>query len=113
MKVLFLLDNGEYVEVAPEKLQIRQLQEGLAAIGTEVVVPVTRDGITVEDAGESTPEVQVGFRPFINYRVNLSIPQDDNNSGSPDGSTPGSGTLFGDSDEIQLCAHCRGTEILN
>lgn len=74
MKVVFLLDNNEYVEVAPEKLQIRQIADGVSALGTEVVVPV-KDGegkVQLDEAGQ--PVTQVGFRPFINYNVNLVIP---------------------------------------
>jgi hypothetical protein len=112
MKVLFLLDTGEYVEVAPEKLQIRQLREGLAALGTEVIVPVIKEGTTGNDFGDTMPEVHVGFRPFINYRVNLSIPNHEN-SGAPPESAPGSGMPDGDSGEIQLCDHCRASKMVN
>src|SRR5271157_1449228 len=75
MKVVFLLDNAEYVEVAPEKLQIRQLSDGLAALGTEVTVPVKKEDGTVETNEDGTPKTQVGFRPFINYSVNLTVPK--------------------------------------
>lgn len=74
MKVVFLLDNREYVEVEPDKLQIRQLQEGVAALGTEVTVPVTKEDGTPELNEDGTPKMQLGFRPFINYSVNLSVP---------------------------------------
>ena len=75
MKVLFLLDNSEFVEVAPEKLQIRQLQPGIAALGTEVTVPVNKEDGTPDTNDDGTPKTQLGFRPLINYSVNLSIPQ--------------------------------------
>jgi hypothetical protein len=74
MKVIFLLDNNEYVEVAPEKLQIRQIQVGQSALGTEVTVPVRKEDGTVETNEDGTPKTQTGFRPFINYAVNLSVP---------------------------------------
>jgi hypothetical protein len=75
MKVVFLLDNNEYVESAPEKLQIRQLSEGVAALGIEVTVPVLKEDKTAELNEDGTPKTQVGFRPFINYNVTLQIPQ--------------------------------------
>jgi hypothetical protein len=75
MKVIFLLDNNEYVEVAPDKLQIRQLQPGVAALGTEVVVPIRKEDGTVDTNEDGTAKTQPGFRPFINYGVNITIPQ--------------------------------------
>jgi hypothetical protein len=74
MKVVFLLDNNEYVEVAPEKLQIRQIAPGQSALGLEVTVPVRKEDGTVENNEDGTPKTQTGFRPFINYAVNLSVP---------------------------------------
>ncbi len=75
MKIVFLLDNSEYVEVAPEKLQIRQLQDGLSALGTEVIVPVKNEAGEVELDEDGKPKTQIGFRPFINYNVNLVVPK--------------------------------------
>ena|SRR5271154_2695876 len=75
MKILFLLDNAEYVEVAPEKLQIRQLSDGLAALGTEVIVPVNGEDGKPELNEDGSTKTQAGFRPFINYSVNLSVPK--------------------------------------
>ena len=75
MKVVFLLDNSEYVEVAPERLQIRQIQPGQSALGVEVVVPLRNEDGTPETNEDGTPKTQTGFRPFINYAVNLSVPQ--------------------------------------
>ncbi len=75
MKVVFLLDNNEYVEVAPEKLQIRQLSDGLAALGTEVTVPVNGADGKPELNEDGTGKTATGFRPFINYNVNLSVPK--------------------------------------
>lgn len=75
MKIVFLLDNSEYVEIAPEKLQIRQLSDGLAALGTEVIVPVKNEAGEVELDADGKPKTQIGFRPFINYQVNLSVPK--------------------------------------
>jgi hypothetical protein len=76
MKILFMLDNSEYVEVAPDRLQIRQLQPGVAALGIEVTIPVNKEDGTPELAEDGkTPKTQTGFRPFINYNVNLSVPQ--------------------------------------
>jgi hypothetical protein len=74
MKVIFLLDNSEYIEVAPEKLQIRQIQPGQSALGIEVTVPVRKEDGTVESNEDGTPKTQTGFRPFINYAVNLAVP---------------------------------------
>lgn len=74
MKIVFLLDNNEYVEVAPEKLQIRQIQPGQSALGTEVTVPVRKEDGTPDTNEDGSPKTQTGFRPFINYAVNLSVP---------------------------------------
>jgi hypothetical protein len=75
MKVVFLLDNNEYVEIAPEKLQIRQVGPGQSALGVEVTVPVrNEEGVATVDA-DGKPVTQTGFRPFINYAVNLGVPQ--------------------------------------
>ncbi len=74
MKVIFLLDNNEYVDVAPEKLQIRQLQPGQSALGIEVTVPVRKEDGTPETNEDGSPKTQTGFRPFINYAVNLTVP---------------------------------------
>lgn len=71
MKIVVLLDNNEYVEVAPERLQIRQLQSNQSALGTEVTVPVRKEDGTVDTNEDGTTKTQVGFRPFINYAVNL------------------------------------------
>lgn len=74
MRIAFMLDNNEYVDVAPEQLQFRQLQEGLAALGIELVIPICRRCKST-DLDEHAPNVEeVGFRPLINYGVNLSIP---------------------------------------
>src|SRR5271157_1744647 len=75
MKIVFLLDNNEYVEVAPEKLQIRQLQPGQSALGIEVTVPVLKEDKTPETNEDGSPKMQTGFRPFINYAVNLTVPE--------------------------------------
>lgn len=74
MKVLFLLDSNEFVEVGPEKLQIRQLQPGISALGIEVTVPVNKADGTPDTNEDGTPKTQLGFRPFVNYNVNLSAP---------------------------------------
>jgi hypothetical protein len=71
MRSLFLLDNSEYVEVAPEKLQIRQLSPNAAALGTEVMIPVNGADGKPEKNEDGTTKTQLGFRPFINYAVNL------------------------------------------
>jgi hypothetical protein len=74
MKVVFLLDNNEYVEVTPDKLQVRQLQPGVAALGMEVNVPVNGADGKPELNEDGTPKTQAGYRPFVNYSVNLRAP---------------------------------------
>ena len=74
MKVVFLLDNNEYVEVAPERLQIRQLQSGQSALGLEVTVPLRKEDGSPDLNEDGSPKTQTGFRPFINYAVNLWQP---------------------------------------
>jgi hypothetical protein len=75
MKVVFLLDNKEYVEVTPDKLQIRQLQPGNAALGIEVTVPVNGADGKPELNEDGTEKTQLGFRPFVNYAVDLQVPK--------------------------------------
>ena len=75
MKVVFLLDNNEYVEVAPERLQIRQVGPGQSALGVEVTVPLRKEDNTPDLNEDGSPKTQTGFRPFINYAVNLSVPE--------------------------------------
>lgn len=75
MKVVFLLDNNEYVEVAPERLQIRQVAPGQSALGVEVTVPVRNEEGVAQTNEDGSPKTQTGFRPFINYAVNLSVPE--------------------------------------
>lgn len=65
MKIIFLLDNKEFLEVDPSGLQLRQISDGQASLGVEVTVPKDKD----------TTETQQAFRPLINYPVNLSVPQ--------------------------------------
>ena len=74
MKVVFLLDNNEYVEVAPEKLQIRQVGPGQSALGVEVTIPLKDEDGVVKTNADGKAETQTGFRPFINYAVNLTVP---------------------------------------
>lgn len=75
MKVVFLLDNNEYVEVAPERLQIRQVSPGQSALGVEVTVPVRKEDGSADTNEDGSAKTQTGFRPFINYAVNLSVPE--------------------------------------
>jgi hypothetical protein len=75
MKIVFLLDNNEYVEVAPEKLQIRQIAPGQSALGIEVTVPVRKEDGTPETNEDGSAKLQTGFRPFINYAVDLTVPK--------------------------------------
>jgi hypothetical protein len=75
MKVVFLLDNKEYIEVTPDKLQIRQLSPGQAALGIEVTVPVNGADGKPELNADGTEKTQLGFRPFVNYAVDLAVPK--------------------------------------
>jgi|HubBroStandDraft_1064217.scaffolds.fasta_scaffold388094_1 hypothetical protein len=74
MKVLFLLDDDSVVAVGPEKLQIRQIQPGVSALGIEVTIPLNGADGKPELNEDGTPKTQQGFRPFVNYNVNLSAP---------------------------------------
>ena len=74
MKVVFLLDNNEYIEVAPERLQIRQIAPGQSSLGVEATVTLRKEDGTPETNEDGSPKMQVGFRPFVNYAVNLSVP---------------------------------------
>ena len=75
MKVIFLLDNNEYIDIAPEKLQIRQIAPGQSALGIEVTVPLKKEDGTPDLNADGSPKTQTGFRPFINYAVNLTVPE--------------------------------------
>jgi hypothetical protein len=74
MKVVFLLDNNEFIEVEPAKLQLRQVAPGQAVLGLDVLVPVHGEGGVQEFNADGTPKTQTGFRSIINYAVNLTIP---------------------------------------
>lgn len=74
MKILFLLDTNEFVEVEPTKLQLRQIAPGQSALGLEVTVPVrNEDGSPKVVDGQT--QLQQAFRPLINYPVNLALPE--------------------------------------
>lgn len=75
MKIIFLLDNNEFAEVDPTKLQLRQLAPGQAALGITVNVPQkNEDGSPKMAEDGTTPLMQEGYRSFVNYAVNLSLP---------------------------------------
>ena len=74
MKVIFLLDNGEYVELPPERLQIRQLRPGVAGLGMEVLSPVADEDGAPQANEDGTAKLTPGFRPYVNYNVNLTLP---------------------------------------
>lgn len=73
MKILFLFDNGEFVEADPTSLQLRQISPGNAALGIQVVVPVRNEDGT-PSVVDGVAQTQPAFRPFINYPVNLALP---------------------------------------
>jgi hypothetical protein len=75
MKIIFLLDNNEFLEIDPAKLQLRQISNGQAALGVEVVVPVPGDDGQPKTNEDGTVETRPAFRPLINYPVDLSVPQ--------------------------------------
>jgi len=58
MKIVFLLDNKTFLEVAPEQIQLRQVEAGLAAL----IVPAG----TKNEAGEDL------FHPLITFPVVLT-----------------------------------------
>lgn len=74
MKVIFLLDNNEFIELDPTKLQLRQVAPGQAVLGYDVTVEVRDDAGTPKLKADGTVETTSGFRPIINYAVNLSVP---------------------------------------
>jgi|SRR5208337_2808608 len=74
MKVIFLLDNNEYVEVDPTNLQLRQLAPGQAALGLNVVVPVRNEDGTPKLGENGQPQTAVAYRPLVNYAVDLVVP---------------------------------------
>lgn len=75
MRIIFLLDNNEYVEVDPTKLQLRQVSPGQSALGVEVNVPLRNEDGSPQVTEEGLPLTQVAFRPFVNYPVDLSVPK--------------------------------------
>jgi hypothetical protein len=72
MKIQFLLDNHEYIEVAPEKLQLRSFDGGLVMLGIDIEIPQTNEDGTPKwidpEAEVKRREIKVGFRPFVEYR---------------------------------------------
>jgi len=70
MKVIFLLDNNETFAVDPETLQLRQLAPGQSALGLPVSIPNP----------ENPDQPTQGFRPLINYPVNLALPDVEHSS---------------------------------
>lgn len=77
MKVVFLLDNSEYIEVEPTKLQLRQIDPAQTVLGLDVVVPMRNEDGTPKLKADGTAETQIGFRPIINYATNLIAPGKD------------------------------------
>lgn len=75
MKVVFLLDTNEYIEVAPELLQLRQLGPGQAALGISVIMPTKNEDGSDKLNEDGSPETQTVYRPLINYTVDLTVPQ--------------------------------------
>ena len=73
MLVIFLLDNREYLTVAPEKLQIRQINPGQSSLGIEVSIPLT-DLTDEQKASGDWVQERTGFRPLINYQMDISLP---------------------------------------
>jgi hypothetical protein len=74
MKIIFFLDNNEFVEVDPVNLQLRQLAAAQSAIGIEVTIPVRNEDGTPKTDDKGDTQMQTVFRPFVNYAVNLSVP---------------------------------------
>jgi hypothetical protein len=81
MTVLFLLDNREWVAVAPEALQLRQISQPTddkpeapytVGLGIEVTVPVNKEDGTPDTNEDGTPKTQQAFRPLINYGALLT-----------------------------------------
>lgn len=72
MKVIFLLDTNEFIETTPEKLQLRELEGGVSAIGTEVNVPVRKEDGSFDTDEHGKLKTQVGFVPLVTYPVKLS-----------------------------------------
>lgn len=70
MKVVFHLDSKEVIELDPAQLQLRQIAPGQSALGVTVAVADPADG------NKQVP----AFRPFINYKVNLALPEADQKS---------------------------------
>jgi hypothetical protein len=60
MKIIFVLDDQSVIVTTPEELELRQIQEGLAALGTPA---------GTNEAGDPL------FRPIITYPVKISIPK--------------------------------------
>jgi hypothetical protein len=72
MRVLFLLDNDEFIEVEPEKLALRQIEPGHAALGVMLdIVDRAEDGTVKLAEDGKTPLTQSAYRPLINYAVDI------------------------------------------
>jgi hypothetical protein len=76
MRVVFLLENNEYIDVEPTKLQLRQISPGQSALGVEVIVPQRNEDNSVKLAEDGSTLTQSAFRPIINYAVDLTVATD-------------------------------------
>jgi hypothetical protein len=75
VKLIALLDNNEFLEIDPTKLQLRQIESGKSAMGIETIVPQRNEDGTVKlEADGKTPLVQIAFRPLVTFAVDLVIP---------------------------------------
>jgi hypothetical protein len=74
MKVLFLLDDGEYVVVEPTQLILSQMSEGLVGLGVNVSIPSKDDKgeVVIEDG---VPKRTTAFRQFLSFNVNIAVPE--------------------------------------
>jgi len=73
IKIIFLLDTKGYAEVAPERLELRQVAPGVVALGMEVEVPLNNpDASPMYDDTTKLRVLQRGFNAFIEYRATLT-----------------------------------------
>jgi hypothetical protein len=73
MKITFFLDNNQYLETEPDKLQLMHVAPDQAAIGVNVNVPKLDDeGKPILDE-DKQPILEPRFASLVSYAVNLKV----------------------------------------
>ena len=75
MKIVFFLENNQYLEVEPENLQLRQVSPGQASLGVTLERPKQdAEGLSVLDENDK-PVMEPAFASLVNYAVDIRMPK--------------------------------------